>query len=168
MTTMMSGWLLKAAFWLPLLFCTWMALAPQPPKIPGLDLADTVLHALAFSYLAFALMLAYADRSALQAFVALLGYGIFIELVDKLMLPGSHVKGAENIAQALCLIEQKKSVLFLMKHAGNFDVPCFYSLLSKEGEQYQRVLDRLVFIAQLASPASGHFTRETPALPGIL
>jgi len=82
MTTMMSSWLLKAAFWLPLLFCTWMALAPQPPKIPGLDLADTVLHALAFSYLAFTLMLAYANRSALQAFVALLGYGVFIELVQ--------------------------------------------------------------------------------------
>lgn len=82
MTTMISGWLLKAAFWLPLLFCTWMALAPQPPKIPVLDLTDTVLHALAFSYLTFALMLAYADRSALQTFFALLGYGIVIELVQ--------------------------------------------------------------------------------------
>ena len=82
MTTMMSGWLLKAAFWLPLLFCTWMALAPQPPKIPVLDLTDTALHALAFSYLTFALMLAYADRSALQTFFALLGYGIVIELVQ--------------------------------------------------------------------------------------
>ncbi|MBC8457411.1 MAG: hypothetical protein H8D67_05380 [Deltaproteobacteria bacterium] len=45
------------------------------------------------------------------------------------------------------MIKQKKSILFLMKHVGNFDVPCFYSLLSKEGKQYQQILDRLVFIA---------------------
>jgi glycerol-3-phosphate O-acyltransferase len=34
-----------------------------------------------------------------------------------------------------------------MNHQGNFDVPCFYSLLKREGEPYQDVLDRLVFIA---------------------
>jgi glycerol-3-phosphate O-acyltransferase len=70
-----------------------------------------------------------------------------MELVDRLMLPGSRVKGAKYLINTLSLIKQKKSILFLMKHVGNFDVPCFYSLLSKEGEQYQQILDRLVFIA---------------------
>jgi glycerol-3-phosphate O-acyltransferase len=74
-------------------------------------------------------------------------YNIFMELVDSLMLPGSCVKGAKYLINTLSLIKQKKSMLFLMKHIGNFDVPCFYSLLSKEGEQYQQILDRLVFIA---------------------
>jgi glycerol-3-phosphate O-acyltransferase len=74
-------------------------------------------------------------------------YNIFMELVDRLMLPGSHVKGAKYLINTLSLIKKKKSILFLMKHVGNFDVPCLYSLLSKEGEQYQQILDRLVFIA---------------------
>ncbi len=74
-------------------------------------------------------------------------YNIFMELVDRLMLPGSCVKGAKYLINTLSLIKQKKSILFLMKHIGNFDVPCLYSLLSKEGEQYQQILDRLVFIA---------------------
>ncbi len=74
-------------------------------------------------------------------------YNIFMELVDRLMLPGSCVKGAKYLINTLSLIKQKKSILFLMKHVGNFDVPCFYSLLSKEGKQYQQILDRLVFIA---------------------
>lgn len=74
-------------------------------------------------------------------------YNLFIELVDRLMLPGSRVEGAEHLTKALSLIEQKKSILFLMKHVGNFDVPCFYSLLSREGTSYQDILDRIVFIA---------------------
>lgn len=74
-------------------------------------------------------------------------YDLFIELVDKLMLPGSCVKGAEYFLQTFSLIRKKKSILFLMKHLGNFDVPCFYSLLSREGARYKDILDRLVFIA---------------------
>jgi glycerol-3-phosphate O-acyltransferase len=63
------------------------------------------------------------------------------------MLPGSRVEGAKQLTKVLSLIEQKKSILFLMKHVGNFDVPCFYSLLSREGTPYQDILDRIVFIA---------------------
>jgi len=74
-------------------------------------------------------------------------YDLFIELVDRLMLPESRVEGAKHLTKALSLIEQKKSILFLMKHVGNFDVPCFYSLLSREGTPYQDILDRIVFIA---------------------
>jgi glycerol-3-phosphate O-acyltransferase len=74
-------------------------------------------------------------------------YDLFIELVDRLMLPGSRVEGAKHLTKALSLIEQKRSILFLMKHVGNFDVPCFYSLLSREGTPYQDILDRIVFIA---------------------
>ncbi len=74
-------------------------------------------------------------------------YDLFIELVDRLMLPGSGVEGAEHLTKTISLIEEKRSILFLMKHVGNFDVPCFHSLLSREGKQYQKILDQLVFIA---------------------
>ena len=74
-------------------------------------------------------------------------YDLFMELVDQLMLPGSCVKGAAHLLKTLLLVERGKSILFLMKHVGNFDVPCFYSLLSREGPQYRPILDRLVFIA---------------------
>jgi glycerol-3-phosphate O-acyltransferase len=72
---------------------------------------------------------------------------LFMEFVDRLMLPGSRVEGAANLLPSIKLLKQKKSFLFLMKHQGNFDAPCFYSLLKREGEQYQDILNRLVFIA---------------------
>lgn len=74
-------------------------------------------------------------------------YALFIELVDRLMLPGSGVNGAKHLMKARDFIKRKETVLLLMKHAGNFDVPCFYSLLSKEGTPYHDILDRIVFIA---------------------
>lgn len=74
-------------------------------------------------------------------------YNLFIELVDELMLTGSQVRGVENLSMVLSLLKQNKSVLFLMKHLGNFDVPCFFSLVSREGKQYNDILNRLVFIA---------------------
>ena len=74
-------------------------------------------------------------------------YDLFMELVDQLMLPGSGVEGAENLLDTLSLLEDKKSVLFLMKHVGNFDVPCFYALLARCNKPYQDILDRLVFVA---------------------
>lgn len=72
---------------------------------------------------------------------------LFLELVDQLMLPGSRIEGAANLLSSLELLKQKKSLLFLMKHQGNFDAICLYSLLKREGEPYQDILNRLVFIA---------------------
>jgi len=74
-------------------------------------------------------------------------YDLFMELVNQLMVPGSCVKGVNHLLKTQSLVKQGNSTLFLMKHAGNFDVPCFYALLSREGPQYQPILDRLVFIA---------------------
>lgn len=45
-------------------------------------LTDVVLHAFAFTYLSFALRLAYERRSPLQIFIVLIGYGVLIELVQ--------------------------------------------------------------------------------------
>lgn len=81
--------LFHLAFWLPLLFCTWLALTPEPPDNPVFRLGDVILHGAAFTYLTFSLMLvgtAAGRRSftgmAVTAFIAMLGYGIFLELVQ--------------------------------------------------------------------------------------
>lgn len=81
--------LFHLAFWLPLLLCTWLALIPQPPDNPVFHLGDVVLHGAAFTYLTFSLMLvetAIGRRSfiamATRVFIAMLGYGIFLELAQ--------------------------------------------------------------------------------------
>jgi len=61
-----------------------MALAPNPPEISAFKFTDVVLHAFAFTYLSFAMRLAYERRSLLQTFVVLFAYGLLIELVQSL------------------------------------------------------------------------------------
>lgn len=74
-------WCLLAGFYLPLLLCTYMALAPSPPD-PVFRISDVVLHMSAFVYLTFALMLAYEDKSLWRTFVWMLAYGVFIEFAQ--------------------------------------------------------------------------------------
>jgi VanZ family protein len=80
-------WLFGTGFWIPLAVCTYLALVPEPPDLPVFRLSDVVLHAAAFSYLtlAFTLMRHGRDRPGriyVGAFVAMLGYGIFLEVVQ--------------------------------------------------------------------------------------
>ena len=51
--------LFRLGFWIPLLVCTWLALVPAPPEHPVFQLGDVILHAGAFVYLSFALVLVY-------------------------------------------------------------------------------------------------------------
>jgi len=80
---LLSG-LLQTGFWLPFLICTWFALVPQPPDIPVFRVGDVVLHAFAFTYLSFSLLLAYQARTLLQCFLLMLCYGVLIELLQSL------------------------------------------------------------------------------------
>ena len=72
---------LVTGFWLPLAVCTWLALAPSPPDAV-FRVSDIVLHALAFSYLTFALGLAHPAARPPTLVLCMLGYGIFIEVVQ--------------------------------------------------------------------------------------
>lgn len=74
---------LLAAFWLPLAVCTWLALTPSPPEAVA-RVSDIVLHALAFSYLTFALGLAYQRSPAPLLAIWMFGYGALIELIQGL------------------------------------------------------------------------------------
>jgi VanZ family protein len=76
-----AGRCLHAGFWIPLAVCTWLALTPSPLQ-PSFKVSDVVLHALAFSYLTFALGLAYPALRRLELAAWLIGYGLFIEAVQ--------------------------------------------------------------------------------------
>jgi VanZ family protein len=72
---------LQIAFWVPLAGCTYLALTPSPPEAV-FRVSDVVLHALAFTYLTFALGLAH-PRLGWPALTAwMLGYGAFIEVAQ--------------------------------------------------------------------------------------
>jgi VanZ family protein len=73
--------ILLSGFWLPLLACTYLALAPSPPDTV-FRISDVLLHALAFIYLTFALILAYADKGLWQTFAWMLAYGLLLELIQ--------------------------------------------------------------------------------------
>lgn len=78
----MAGILLKCGFWLPLAICTWAALVPDPPEVSVFKISDVILHAFAFTYLSFTLVVAYPRRSLLQVALLMLGYGLLIEVVQ--------------------------------------------------------------------------------------
>jgi VanZ family protein len=73
--------MLLSGFWLPLLACTYLALAPSPPDTV-FRFSDVLLHALAFIYLTFALILAYPDKALWQTFAWMLAYGLLLELIQ--------------------------------------------------------------------------------------
>ncbi|RMF86794.1 MAG: hypothetical protein D6739_02660, partial [Nitrospirae bacterium] len=70
-----------------------------------------------------------------------------MDLMAKLLLPGSGVQGLEHLDHCLTQLEAGQRILFLAEHAGNFDVPCFYYLVGRAGERYRKILDRLIYIA---------------------
>ena len=77
----MTERLLRAGFWLALLFITYSAFAP-PDLVRAPRLGDTLLHVLAFLLLANLLLMAYLPRRALLATGLLLAYAILIECVQ--------------------------------------------------------------------------------------
>ena len=77
----------RLGFFVPLLFCTYLALVPVPPDNAVFRLSDVILHAAAFTYLTFAFVLMDTgprfDRSlALRATLVMLAYGVFLEVVQ--------------------------------------------------------------------------------------
>jgi VanZ family protein len=82
--------LFQAGFWIPLIICTYLALVPEPPEHPVFRLSDVILHAGAFTYLTFALVLAgypgeSRGRLAVRSSILMLGYGVFLELAQMLV-----------------------------------------------------------------------------------
>ena len=71
-----------AAFWIPLVLCTAIALIPNPTG-PVTIFSGAVAHAAAFAYLAVALFLAhFRDGPALDVALWLFAFGVLIEVVQ--------------------------------------------------------------------------------------
>ena len=69
------------------------------------------------------------------------------EIMADLLLPGSRIIGRQNLLALHQLAERKKHCLVLMEHYSNFDIPCFYELLERSGEDYREVADGVVCVA---------------------
>ena len=75
-------WLILSGFWVPLVFATYAAFAPEGVPMP-FQVTDILLHAGAFTYLTASLW--FAHHSADQGWKPaawMLAYGIAIELVQ--------------------------------------------------------------------------------------
>lgn len=70
-----------AAFWVPFVVVTWLALTPSPPESVA-HISDIVLHALAFTVLTGALSFAHYRLSAWPAWAWMLAYGAALEVVQ--------------------------------------------------------------------------------------
>lgn len=89
---------LHLAFWVPLAACTYLALTPSPPSAV-FRVSDIVLHAFAFTYLTFALGLAMRVPRLGLVGLAMLGYGLFIELAQSLE-PARHAEVKDLLVDA--------------------------------------------------------------------
>lgn len=69
------------------------------------------------------------------------------EIMADLLLPGSRIIGRQNLLALHGLAQRKKHCLILMEHYSNFDIPCFYELLERSGDEYREVADDVVCVA---------------------
>jgi len=68
-------------------------------------------------------------------------------IVKDLLLPGSRIIGKEHLLQLHRLAQRRKACLILMEHYSNFDIPCIYELLEREGEEYREAANAVVSVA---------------------
>jgi VanZ family protein len=79
--------LFHVAFWIPLMICTYLALAPDLPQSLIMQADDALLHGAAFTYLSLALVLLslgsrFERRMYLRTVLVMLGYGVLLELLQ--------------------------------------------------------------------------------------
>ncbi len=69
------------------------------------------------------------------------------EIMKDVLLPGSRIIGRQHLDRLFGLAQRRKACLVLMEHYSNFDIPCFYELLEREGPEYRRIADSIVSVA---------------------
>lgn len=69
------------------------------------------------------------------------------QIVSDLLLPGSAVAGLEHLRELHGHALRRKACLILMEHYSNFDIPNFYELLEREGQEGREVADSIVSVA---------------------
>ena len=69
------------------------------------------------------------------------------EIMADLLLPGSQILGMEHLGELLEAARKRRPCLILMEHYSNFDIPCFYELLERNGEVDRKVAEAIVSVA---------------------
>ena len=69
------------------------------------------------------------------------------QIVNDLMLPASRLQGLENLVELFEKAKQGESCLILMEHYSNFDIPCFYELMEREGDAGNKIAQKIVSVA---------------------
>ncbi|MCD6120672.1 MAG: 1-acyl-sn-glycerol-3-phosphate acyltransferase [Spirochaetales bacterium] len=70
-------------------------------------------------------------------------------IIHELMLPGSRLIGFENLIELYKLAQSGNKCLILMEHYSNFDIPCFYDLMERQGDWGLKVSKSIVSVAGL-------------------
>jgi len=68
-------------------------------------------------------------------------------IVNDLMLPASRLQGFENLVELYQKAKAGESCLILMEHYSNFDIPCFYELMEREGDTGKTIAQKIVSVA---------------------
>jgi VanZ family protein len=76
--------LAKFGFWIALLACTYLALAPSPPSSIA-KVSDVVLHMCAFLFLTSALGFSYFKLAPWPTWIWMAVYGVALELVQSVI-----------------------------------------------------------------------------------
>ncbi len=82
------------------------------------------------------------------------------QIVNDLMLPGSRLQGFENLAELYKKAKQGESCLILMEHYSNFDIPCFYELMEREGDNGKIIAQKIVSVAGLKLSETNRMVRS--------
>ena len=69
------------------------------------------------------------------------------QIINQLILPGSTVRGFDNLVDLYDRAQRGADCLMLMEHYSNFDIPCFYELLDRRGEIGEKITDSIVSMA---------------------
>jgi glycerol-3-phosphate O-acyltransferase len=70
-------------------------------------------------------------------------------ILEDLVLPGSALYHFEHLHMLHDYAQQGYSGLILMEHYSNFDVPCLYYFLERQGELGRRIADSVVSVAAM-------------------
>lgn len=82
------------------------------------------------------------------------------QILDELLLPGSGIRGADILRDALEAADRGVSSMLLMEHYSNFDLPCLIRFLERGDEDTRPVADRIIAIAGVKLNEESDFVRS--------
>jgi len=81
------------------------------------------------------------------------------QILDDLVLPESSLAHGENLKELYDRAQAGESALILMEHYSNFDIPCLYYFLERQGEPGQAIADSIVSMAGMKLNEESSFVR---------